>query len=115
MPHLTLSDGDQLYFETHGNGPPLVLVSGLGGVMVFWQPHLLEFAKHYRVILHDHRGTGQSSRARIDYSVDQMADDLLQLLDHLGVKTVDLIGHSTGGAVGQTIALDHPAPLRRLG
>lgn len=114
MPHLTLSDGDQLYFETHGDGPALALVSGLGGVMAFWQPHLMEFAKHYRVILHDHRGTGQSTRSRMEYSVDQMADDLLQLLDHLGIAHVDLVGHSTGGAIGQTIALDQPARIRKL-
>ena len=114
MPHLTLRDGDQLYFETHGDGPPMALVSGLGGVMAFWQPHLAAFAGRHRVILHDHRGTGQSTRSRIEYSVDQMADDLLQLLDHLGVEQVDLIGHSTGGAVGQTIALDHPKRLRKL-
>lgn len=114
MPHLTLRDGDRLYYETHGDGLPLALVPGLGGTMAFWQPHVAEFARHHRVILHDHRGTGQSTRAEIEYSVGQMADDLLQLLDHLGVAEADLAGHSTGGAIGQTIALDRPERIGRL-
>jgi aminoacrylate hydrolase len=114
MPFLTLKDGDRLYYETHGKGPPLALVSGLGGTLSFWDPNVKALAKKFRVILHDHRGTGRSSRRLIAFSVDQMADDLLQLLDHLKLKQVDLIGHSTGGAIGQTIALDQPRRLNRL-
>jgi len=114
MPHLTLKDGDQLYYETHGKGPPLALVSGLGGTLSFWGPNLKALSKKFRVILHDHRGTGQSGRRLISFSVEQMADDLLQLLDHLKVARTDLIGHSTGGAIGQTIALDQPKRLGKL-
>lgn len=114
MPLLTLTDGDQLYYETHGKGPPLALVSGLGGTLSFWTPNVKALAKQFRVILHDHRGTGRSGRRLIQFSVEQMADDLLQLLDHLKVKQADLIGHSTGGAIGQTIALDQPQRLRKL-
>ena len=114
MPTLTLRDGDPLYYEVHGDGPPLALVSGLGGTLSFWRPQIAAFAKEFRVILHDHRGTGQSSRRMIDFSVNQMADDLLQLLDHLGVGRAHLVGHSTGGAIGQTIALDRPERLDRL-
>lgn len=114
MPFLTLKDGDRLYYEVHGSGPPLALVSGLGGTLSFWQPNVAALAQRFRVILHDHRGTGQSGRRLIAFSVAQMADDLLQLLDHLGLERVDLVGHSTGGAIGQTIAIDHPRRLGRL-
>jgi len=54
MPHITLRDGATLYYETHGGGPPLMLVSGLGGVAAFWQQHVEAFARHFTVVLHDH-------------------------------------------------------------
>ncbi|NKB56989.1 MAG: alpha/beta fold hydrolase [Alphaproteobacteria bacterium] len=114
MALLTLRDGDHLYYEEHGAGPPLVLVSGLGGVGAFWSDHVPALAERFRVVLHDHRGTGQSSAPRREYSVDQMADDLLQLMGHLDIARADLIGHSTGGAMGQTLALDQPDRIGRL-
>ena len=114
MAFCTLQDGEKLYYETHGDGPPLALVSGLGGTLAFWKPHVAAFARRFRVVLHDHRGTGRSSRTRMDYSVDQMVDDLVQLLDHLRIERAHFVGHSTGGAIGQTMALDHPKRLNRL-
>ena len=87
MPTLTLRDGGHLYYKRHGSGPPLLLVTGLGGLGSFWEPHVAAFAERFTVIVHDHRGAGQSSIARIDYSVDQMADDLLSptALDRRGL------------------------------
>jgi pimeloyl-ACP methyl ester carboxylesterase len=72
----TVPSGD-IYFETHGAGTPVMLVPGLGGVGSYWNPNIPAFAQKYQVVLHDHRGTGQSSRSRIHYTVDQMTDDLL--------------------------------------
>lgn len=114
MPHITLRDGASLHYETHGSGPPLLLVSGLGGVAAFWQPHVEAFTRHFTVVLHDHRGTGRSALSRIDYSVGQMADDALQLMDGLGIERAHYMGHSTGGAMGQVIATDHPGRLSKL-
>ncbi len=114
MPVLNLADGEGLYYEVHGAGPPIALVSGLNGVGAFWRPHLAELGARFTVVLHDHRGTGQSSPSRVDYSVEQMADDLIQLLDHLGIEKAHLVGHSTGGAIGQTLAIDRPERVRRL-
>jgi aminoacrylate hydrolase len=114
MPLLALTDSGRLHYEIHGAGPPLLLVPGLGGLASFWHPHVAPLAERFTVVLHDHRGTGQSSVQRIDYSVEQMADDVLQLMDHLGLERAHLMGHSTGGAIGQTLALDHPSRLDRL-
>lgn len=110
----TLRDGEQLYYEVHGDGPPLLLVSGLGGICGFWAAHLERFARTRKVILHDQRGTGRSSPSEIDYSVEQMADDLVQLMDGLEIERADFIGHSTGGAIGQVMALDHAPRLGKL-
>jgi aminoacrylate hydrolase len=73
-----------------------------------------DFARDFRVIVHDHRGTGASTHSRIRYSVEQMADDVLRLMDALGIESAHLAGHSTGGAIGQVIAQDHPGRLRSL-
>jgi aminoacrylate hydrolase len=114
VPHLTLPGGDQLFYETQGAGQPLLLVPGLSGTAGFYDRVLPALATRFRVILHDHRGCGRSSLARIEYSVEQMAGDVLALMDHLGIERAHLIGHSTGGAIGQTLALDHPQRLDRL-
>ena len=113
MPKANLGDFE-LYYEEHGRGEPLLLVPGLGGVGSYWNPNIPALSAKYRVIVHDHRGTGQSSHSRIQYSVEQMTDDLVRLIDHLKIERAHLVGHSTGGAIGQTLALRHPQRLRRM-
>jgi len=113
MPKANLGDVE-IYYESHGAGEPVLLVPGLGGVGAYWKPNLPAFAAGYRTIIHDHRGTGQSSASRIKYSVDQMSDDLLRLMDHLKIERAHLVGHSTGGAIGQTIAARQPERLASL-
>lgn len=114
MPFAPLPDGDQIYYETHGEGPPLLIVTGLGGRAGFWHGHLPQLTPHFQVILHDHRGCGQSNLTHMEYSVEQMADDVAALLGHLGISGASFIGHSTGGAIGQALALDHPGSVSRL-
>lgn len=113
MPKATGIDAE-IYYETHGRGVPVLLVPGLGGVGSYWAPNIPAFAKRFQVVIHDHRGTGQSTRSRIRYSVDQMTDDLIAVMDHLGIKKAHLVGHSTGGAIGQTMAAVHPDRLLSL-
>lgn len=113
MPKAKLGDA-QIYYEEHGSGEPLLLVSGLGGVASYWKPNLAALAAKYRVIVHDHRGAGQSTHSKIRYSVDQMTDDLVRLMDHLKIERAHLVGHSTGGAIGQTLAIRSPERLNKL-
>lgn len=113
MPTVSLLDAE-IYYESYGNGTPVLLVPGLGGVGSYWAPNIAAFSRNHRVFVHDHRGTGQSSRSLIRYSVDQMSNDLLALMDHLDVEKAHLVGHSTGGAIGQTIAALHPDRLISL-
>jgi aminoacrylate hydrolase len=114
LPHLELPGGDRLWYEVVGEGPPLLLVPGLAGVSDFFAPHVRPLARRFRLILHDHRGCGRSSPARIDYSVEQMAGDVVALMDHLGLERAHFLGHSTGGAIGQTLAIDRPERIDRL-
>jgi len=113
MPKADLGDL-QINYEVHGDGPPVFLVSGLGGLGVYWQPNLPAFAAKHRVIVHDHRGTGQSTHSRIRYSVDQMTGDLVRLMDHLKIDRAHVVGHSTGGAMAQTLAVTRPERLASL-
>jgi aminoacrylate hydrolase len=113
MPVVSVGDGE-IYYESHGSGTPLLLVPGLGGTGNYWQPQIAEFSKYFQVIIHDHRGTGQSTRSKIAYSVDQMTRDLIGLMDAIGIDQAHLLGHSTGGAIGQTLAIEHPARLISL-
>jgi len=114
MPLFKLRDGAELYYEKHGNGPPLFLVPGLGGDGRFWGANVDELARRFTVVVHDHRGTARSTLSRIAYRVEQMADDALQLIEGLGFDRVHWCGHSTGGAMGQVLAIDHPGRIDRL-
>lgn len=113
MPRANVGDGE-IYYEEHGKGEPLLLVPGLGGVGSYWKPNLPALAAKYRVIIHDHRGTGSSTHSKIRYSVEQMTDDLVRLMDQLKIERAHLVGHSTGGAIGQTLALTRPARLKSM-
>jgi aminoacrylate hydrolase len=105
MPKVSIGDAE-IYYEATGDGPPLMLVPGLSGLGSFWAQQVPALSRFFRVIIHDHRGTGQSTRSMIRYSVDQMADDALRLMDALKIDKAHFAGHSTGGAISQTIATD---------
>ncbi|MGB6117703.1 MAG: alpha/beta fold hydrolase, partial [Mesorhizobium sp.] len=97
---MTLPDGSTLYYEQYGNaGPAVLLCTGLGGLASFWHEYVGELASSYRVICYDHRGTGKSTASPPPYSVDDMVNDAVELLDGLGVEKVHFCGHSTGGAI----------------
>src|SRR3954463_13910002 len=113
MPKGSIGDAE-LYYEEHGKGEPLMLVSGLGGTAAYWKANLPALSKKYRVIVHDHRGAGQSTHSRIRYTVDQMTDDVIRLMDHLRLDAAHVVGHSTGGAIGHTMAVQHPRRLKKL-
>jgi aminoacrylate hydrolase len=113
MPIASLDDID-LFYEVSGEGPLLVLVTGLAGVASYWEPNLEALARHFTVLRYDQRGTGRSSRAEGPYSVELLADDLIGLMRHLGLSRASLLGHSTGGAIGQVLTSRHPDIVERL-
>jgi aminoacrylate hydrolase len=104
----------EIFIETHGAGEPLLLVAGLGGSARFWNAQTPAFAEKFQVILHDHRGVGRSTSTRNVSGAAELADDLLHVMDALKIESAHLVGHSTGGAIGQHIALREPKRLRSL-
>ena len=113
MPKAAVAGGEIAY-EDAGQGEPVVFVSGLNGVGRYWTPQVPLFSKHFRVITYDQRGTGGSDRIQREFSVDQMAAELIALMDVLKLERAHLVGMSTGGAIGQTIAIEHPERLMKL-
>src|SRR6478752_4174763 len=74
-----------IHYAEHGAGPPLMLVTGLSGLKSSWTAQVPRLSPHFRVITHDHRGTGESVHSFITYSVEQMARDALAVMDGLGI------------------------------
>ncbi|WP_329579338.1 alpha/beta hydrolase [Kitasatospora sp. NBC_01250] len=115
MATFSMQDIDQ-YYETHGDPahPPVLLISGLGGVGRSWGPQIDRFAERYFVILPDQRGTGRSTRAETGYTTGRLALDMLALIERLGLDSVHIVGASTGGAIAQHLALERPDLVRSL-
>ena len=113
MPLISARDAE-LYAEERGEGEAMLLVPGLGGSGTFWHKQVEHFSPRYRVVTYDHRGVGRSPAAPLHSSVSEMADDTLALMDALGIEAAHVVGHSTGGAIGQHLALRAPGRLRSL-
>jgi 3-oxoadipate enol-lactonase len=108
-------DGVELYYETAGTGPRLLLISGTGGDLrappsVFDGP----LAKSFEIAAYDQRGLGQSSVPPGPYTMADYADDAAHLLDTLAWEHALVMGISFGGMVAQELALRHPSRVRRL-
>jgi pimeloyl-ACP methyl ester carboxylesterase len=104
--------GADLYYESDGSGPAVLLVSGQGMTLTGWWRTAAVLSRSFRVLRYDHRDMGRSSRARWPYLIAQMADDAMAVLDAAGVDQAHVYGISLGGMVAQEIALRYP---RRVG
>lgn len=109
------ANGQELYYELHGEGPPLVLVMGIGYDSSLWTlAQVPVLSTQFQVILVDNRDAGRSSKARQSYKIADMADDLAGLLDALGIQRSHLLGLSMGGMIALEFALRHGDRLDRL-
>jgi aminoacrylate hydrolase len=113
MPRIAIGDCS-LYYERQGMGFPVMFVTGLGGFASFWQDQIAAFAKKFDVVTHDHRGIGQSDQSPIIYTVDRMARDVLGLMNALRIDRAHIVGHSTGGAIAQILAAEHPSRVASI-
>jgi pimeloyl-ACP methyl ester carboxylesterase len=128
--------GIELCYQTFGepSADPLLLVMGLGGPMIWWDADLCRMLaeRGFYVIRYDNRDTGRSSRmpGRVTrtmllrafagrpgsppYTMSDLADDAVGLLDHLGLRSAHVAGVSMGGMIAQTMAIEHPGRVRSL-
>ncbi|GAA5188084.1 alpha/beta hydrolase [Acinetobacter kookii] len=97
---LTTTDGTSIYYKDWGEGPVVVFSHGWPLSSDAFEDQMLFLAEHgYRVIAFDRRGHGRSSQPWAGHNIDQYAQDMHQLIEHLGLTEFALVGHSTGGAV----------------
>ncbi len=114
MPTLQLTDAE-IYYEVHGHGQAIVFLSETACDGEVWKIHQVpEFSKDHRVIIHDYRGTGQSSKPSIDYTTQMFARDVIALMDYIKADNAIIMGHSMRGRVAQLLALDYPRRVKRL-
>ena len=110
-----LARGDvDLYYESVGDGPPLLLIAGLASDSLSWQPVVADLAAHYRVITVDNRGAGRTTPQTAATTIRAMADDCVALIEHLGLPSAHVLGHSMGGFVAQDCAIRYPDKVNAL-
>jgi 3-oxoadipate enol-lactonase len=107
-------EGERIYYETAGDGPPLVLTHGAGGNHAVWFEQTAHFARSRRVVLWDQRGFGRSSARGGPNTPERAVRDLAALLDQLGIARADLVGQSMGGWAVLGLALSQPQRVRSL-
>ena len=113
MPYAPIN-GIELYYESHGEGPPIIFAHGRGGNHLSWWQQVGVFSKHHRCIAFDHRGFGYSADVPDGPGRRAYVEDLRALLDHLGIQEAFLVVQSMGGLTGLGFALAYPQRTRGL-
>jgi pimeloyl-ACP methyl ester carboxylesterase len=104
-----------LYYESTGEGPPVLLIMGLGMNATGWWRTIPELAgAGLRVLAFDNRGVGRSDSAPGPYTIAMMAGDAVAILDAAGIDRAHVYGISLGGMIAQAVALEHPDRVERL-
>ena len=107
-------NGFEMYYETLGEGEPLLLVHGWSGNAAYFAPLLPELSNHYRLIIPELRGHGRSTNPEGSFSTVQAARDVVSLLDHLGLSEIRALGASAGGLTLIQMALQRPETLSKM-
>jgi 3-oxoadipate enol-lactonase len=115
MPLAQLGDTQLNYeFEGPAGAPVLLFSNSLGANLSMWNQQAAAFNAHFRVLRYDTRGHGQSGVTPGPYSIEQLARDVLNLLDILQIASVDFCGLSMGGQIGMWLGLNAPERIRKL-
>ncbi len=105
----------ELYYETHGDGYPLVMIMGLSGNSDWWDKSFVsEISKRFKIILFDNRGAGRSDKPDIEYSIKMLADDAVGLMKALNIEKAYVLGFSMGGMIAQELVLNYPDYVDKL-
>jgi pimeloyl-ACP methyl ester carboxylesterase len=112
--YVAADDGVRICVERLGDGPPLLLVPGLGAGSWLWEGCATTLARHFTLVMPELRGGGRSDRPDRRYSVARFAADMEAVLDAFDIERCDLLGASLGGFVAQHLAATRPERVRRL-
>jgi 3-oxoadipate enol-lactonase len=116
MTYARTLEGTRIHYQVTGRpgAPPILFIQGLGADKHGWDLQRMATAPWYRSVALDNRGAGRSDKPRGEYSLEQMADDAIAVLDHARVDTAHVVGASMGGAISQIIAVKYPERTRSL-
>ena len=109
-----LKNVDMFYFDTKIEAPTIVCLHGRWGRAETWTHFINHYGKQYRIIAPDQRGHGLSSKPISKYTSEEMAEDIIELLDFLKIDSVILVGHSMGGAVAGHLTALYPECVKAL-
>jgi 3-oxoadipate enol-lactonase len=104
----------RIAWERRGTGEPLLLVHGLGYARWGWEPVVDALAQAHEVVLFDNRGIGESDAPVGPYTVSDMAEDAVAVLDAAGLERAHVLGTSLGGMIALQVALDEPERVDKL-
>ncbi|HLG74346.1 MAG TPA: alpha/beta hydrolase [Chloroflexota bacterium] len=114
MPYVQ-ANGVELYYEEHGQGEPLLLITPTGWPGSVWQLGMVHgLSPHFRTIIFDQRGIGRSEKSDVEYTTRLFGEDFLALLKALDAEPAHVFGFSVGGESGQLMAAEHPEAFRSL-
>ncbi|HQW54736.1 MAG TPA: alpha/beta hydrolase [Saprospiraceae bacterium] len=111
---MTLSDDIQLAYTEQGSGTPLLFIHGLGSYLPAWNKNVVSLSKNYECIAVDLPGYGHSSKGNYEGSMTFYAGVLKEFLEQKGIKRVVVAGHSMGGQIAMTMALQYPELVDKL-
>lgn len=107
-------NGIRIYFETYGHGAPVLVLHGGGGSLENMSYQIRALVPSHFVVAADSRAQGRSTDSEAPLSYGLMADDMRQLLDHLHLERVDIVGWSDGGIIALDLAIHHPERVGRI-
>jgi 3-oxoadipate enol-lactonase len=116
MPFVSATDGTRIHYEVTGrvDRTPVLMIQGLGASKNAWNLQRIAMATRFRIISFDNRGAGRSDKPTEPFTLEQMADDAIAVLDAAGVETAHVVGASMGGVISQIVAVKYPQRVRSL-
>ena len=109
------TNGVRLRVQITGHGTPLVMIMGLGAPGDKWKHNYELLGRYFTCIIPDNRGAGGSDKPEVEaYSTDEMSEDILGIMDALGIENAHVMGVSMGGAIAQLVALKRPEAVKSL-
>jgi pimeloyl-ACP methyl ester carboxylesterase len=109
-----IAGGRTIHYDATGDGPPLLLIGGLGSYRHGWQPVVDALSPHFTVYRMDNRDAGDNNPEDVPYTIEDMAGDVAGFLDAVGVTRTPVLGHSMGGFIALHLALNRPDLVDRL-
>ncbi len=116
MPFVSATDGTRIHYEVTGKpgATPVLMIQGLGASKNAWNLQRIAMATRFRIISFDNRGAGRSDKPTVPFTLEQMAEDAIAVLDAAGIETAHVVGASMGGVISQIVAVKYAHRVRSL-